>query len=142
MKLIQIYECLCDETRLRILNLLIEAPLCVCHFQEVLDRPQVHISKHLAYLRQKGMVEAARHQNWMIYSLPVKKSRELDANLKCLQDCVGSHPVFKRDLKKLQKMRGNIAWLDGVSPCCSPTPMDREACGPTKAAKPRKARSC
>ena len=142
MKLIQIYECLCDETRLRILNLLIEAPLCVCHFQEVLDRPQVHISKHLAYLRQKGMVEAARHQNWMIYSLPVKKSRELDANLKCLQDCVGSHPVFKRDLKQLQKMRGNIAWLDGVSPCCSPTPMDREACGPTKAAKPRKARSC
>jgi len=40
MSLIQIYQCLCDQTRLRILNLLGEGPLCVCHFQEILGEPR------------------------------------------------------------------------------------------------------
>lgn len=99
--LIQIYECLCDQTRLRILHLLAKGPLCVCHFQEILNEPQVKISKHLAYLRSRGMVQATRQQNWMIYSLPASLTSELQTNLKCLQDCVQSHPVFTRDRKKL-----------------------------------------
>ena len=39
MELVQIYECLCDATRLRLLNVLAQGPLCVCHFQEILDDP-------------------------------------------------------------------------------------------------------
>ena len=58
MKLVQIYQCLCDETRLRLLNLLLQGPLCVCHFQRALDEPQVKISKHLSYLRTRGLVKA------------------------------------------------------------------------------------
>ncbi|MBA3963483.1 MAG: winged helix-turn-helix transcriptional regulator [Chthoniobacterales bacterium] len=104
MELIQIYQCLCDPTRLRILHLLAQTPLCVCHFQEILDEPQVKISKHLAYLRERGMVVAEREQNWMIYSLPKKRDAELTANLKCLQDCVQADPVFKRDLRMLAKV--------------------------------------
>ena len=105
MDLIQIYQCLCDPTRLRILHLLTQTPLCVCHFQAILDEPQVKISKHLAYLRERGMVVAEREQNWMIYSLPKKRAAELEANLKCLQDCVQTDPVFKRDLRSLAKLR-------------------------------------
>ena len=104
MELIQIYECFCDLTRLRILHLLTQTPLCVCHFQEILDEPQVKISKHLAYLRQRGMVVAEREQNWMIYSLPKKRDAELTANLKCLQDCAQSNSIFKRDLRTLAKV--------------------------------------
>lgn len=111
MELIQIYQCFCDRTRLRILNLLAQSPLCVCHFQEILDEPQVKISKHLGYLKERDMVAAERQQNWMIYSLPKKPARELEANLKCLQDCVQSDPLFKRDLKALAKLR---------SGCCEP----------------------
>jgi ArsR family transcriptional regulator len=103
MDLVQIYQCLCDRTRLRILNLLTRTPLCVCHFQEILDEPQVKISKHLAYLKEREMVVAERQQNWMIYSLPRRRDAELKANLKCLQDCVQSDPIFKRDLKILTK---------------------------------------
>ena len=106
MELIQIYECFCDLTRLRILHLLTQTPLCVCHFQEILDEPQVKISKHLAYLRQRGMVVAEREQNWMIYALPKKRDAELTANLKCLQDCAQSNPIFKRDLRALAKVAG------------------------------------
>src|SRR3954451_14629754 len=105
MDLVQIYQCLCDATRLRILHLLTKTPLCVCHFQEILDEPQVKVSKHLAYLRERGLVEVERDQNWMIYSLPRKRAAELETNLKCLQDCAQSDKVFARDLKKLSTLQ-------------------------------------
>ncbi len=102
MKLIQIYECLCDETRLRILHLLSRGPLCVCHFQDVLGAPQVKISKHLNYLKRHGMVQVRKYQNWRIYELPEKRGKELELHLQCLQDCVQEHPIFKADLKRLR----------------------------------------
>ena len=111
MDLIQVYECFCDRTRLRILHLLVQSPLCVCHFQDILDEPQVKVSKHLAYLRERGMVVAEREQNWMIYSLPKPRPEELELNLKCLQDCVQSDAVFQRDLQKLAKLQKS---------CCEP----------------------
>jgi ArsR family transcriptional regulator len=107
VKLISIYKCLCDETRLRILNLLLVSPLCVCHLQEILDKPQVKISQHLAYLKQRGMVNCQRHQQWMIYSLPTEQPAELEANLKCLQDCVQTEPAFKADRAKLKRLMGS-----------------------------------
>jgi ArsR family transcriptional regulator len=111
MDLIKIYECFCDPTRLRILHLLTQGPLCVCHFQDALDEPQVKISKHLAYLRGRGLVETERELNWVIYSLPKKRPPELEANLKCLQDCVQTLPAFKKDLRRLAVLK---------SACCGP----------------------
>src|SRR3954469_8238470 len=93
MDLVRIYECFCDRTRLRILHLLAQSPLCVCHFQTILGEPQVKISKHLSYLRERGMVEVERDQNWMVYSLPRRCAAELERNLKCLQDCVQADKV-------------------------------------------------
>ena len=104
MELLRIYECLCDRTRLRILHLLGRGPLCVCHFQSVLGASQVKISKHLAYLRARSLVRATRDGNWMIYSLPAKPSRELAANLACLQDCAREDPAFRRDLARLARL--------------------------------------
>ena len=121
-QLIQIYQCFCDETRLRILNVLSRGPLCVCHLQELLGESQVKVSKHLGFLKGKGLVEVERHQNWMIYSLPAKRTAELDANLQCLQDCVQSHPIFKSDLRRLAAMRPKTGWLAEVSTCCAKKP--------------------
>jgi len=109
MDLVQIYECLCDRTRLRILNLLGAGPLCVCHFQEILDEPQVKISKHLAYLKSRALVESQRDGNWIIYQLPARPPRELKANLACLQDCAGDDPVFRHDITRLCKVRNRLA---------------------------------
>lgn len=114
MELVRIYECLCDVTRLRVLHVLAQGPLCVCHFQEILDEPQVKISKHLAYLRERGLVGAEREGNWMVYALPAKPSRELKANLACLQDCAAENPLFRRDLARLKKLAPKFA---GSSPC-------------------------
>ena len=111
MDLVQIYQCFCDRTRLRILHLLADGPLCVCHFQDVLGEPQVKISKHLAYLRARGMVEATREGNWMIYSLPKRPWPELENNLKCLQDSVQTDITFGRDREKLSALKKS---------CCEP----------------------
>jgi DNA-binding transcriptional ArsR family regulator len=96
---------------LRILHLLTRSPLCVCHFQDILGEPQVKISKHLAYLRSRGMVSTKKEQNWVIYSLPERPPDELERNLKCLQDCAQTDAVFKRDMEKLSKLAKN---------CCQP----------------------
>lgn len=117
--MIQIYQCFCDETRLRILNLLTRGPLCVCHFQTLLGQTQVRISKHLAYLKQKGLVAAAKHQNWMIYCLPAKQSPELEKNLKCLQDCIQTEPVFKKDLQALKAIHRDVKWIEAALECCA-----------------------
>lgn len=108
MKLIQIYECLCDETRLRILNLLSVTPLCVTHLQKVLQMTQVKMSKHLTYMKERGMVEATRYENRKLYALSKETSAELDRNLKCLQDCSKEYAVFQNDLKKLEEILGEV----------------------------------
>ncbi len=106
MSLVRIYECLCDETRLRIIQLLTQGPLCVCHLQAVLEVPQARVSQHLSYLRERAMVECRREGTWMIYSLPEKPSPELSRHLACLQDCSTSDQRFRADLEKLRTVRG------------------------------------
>ena len=118
MELVRIYSCLCDLTRLRILHLLAQGPLCVCHFQAVLREPQVKISKHLAYLRSRRLVRATRDGNWMIYALPATPSRELKVNLACLQDCAREQPVFLRDLAHLEKLASKRS-ANGPGCCAS-----------------------
>ncbi len=106
VKLINIYRCLCDETRLRILNLLGVSPLCVCHIQKVLGKSQVTVSQHLSYLKVREMVAVQRYRNWMIYSLPPCPPPDLDANLRCLQDCIQTEPIFKKDRARLANLLG------------------------------------
>jgi len=119
VELIQIYECFCDRTRLRILNLLCRGPLCVCHVQEILGEPQVKVSKHLAYLKAHGMVTVKREANWRVYSLVSTPPRVLQSNLACLQDCAQEDKIFQRDRQKLHKLRDN---LGDDSPVCCRTP--------------------
>jgi ArsR family transcriptional regulator len=113
--LIRIYECLCDETRLRILNLLNDGPLCVCHLQDIMDESQVKISKHLAYLKTKGVVGAKRYRNMMLYHLPIEGSPQLEVNLACLRECVRTVPVFIQDKEKLFRLLAKNDWLTDVS---------------------------
>jgi len=119
MELIRIYQCLGERTRMRILHLLTHGPLCVCHFQDLLGESQVKISKHLAYLKRNGLVQAHRHQNWMIYCLPPKPPGALEKNLRCLQDCALSDAELKADRRLLKAMKRDVVWIDGALDCCS-----------------------
>jgi ArsR family transcriptional regulator, arsenate/arsenite/antimonite-responsive transcriptional repressor len=126
--LVAIYQCLCDETRLRILHLLLHADeLCVCHFQTLLEKPQVQVSKHLAYLKERGLVEATKSANWMIYRLPAQRPRELEGNLRCLQDSVQTHRIFREDLRRLKTHLRNLA-APPPAAGASPQPRAKGAC--------------
>lgn len=63
------YMALADKTRLRLLNLMRDEEVCVCFFTEVLGDSQPKISRHLAYLRNAGIVKARREGKWMHYSI-------------------------------------------------------------------------
>jgi ArsR family transcriptional regulator, arsenate/arsenite/antimonite-responsive transcriptional repressor len=67
--LTDVYAALADPTRLRILSLLGEDEICVCHIHASLDVPQPTASRHLAYLRKSGLVEVRRDGVWMHYRL-------------------------------------------------------------------------
>ena len=61
---------LADSTRLRILMLLLqEEELCVCHLTGILDMVQPKVSRHLAVLREKGILLDRRSGLWIHYRL-------------------------------------------------------------------------
>ncbi|HXG84523.1 MAG TPA: metalloregulator ArsR/SmtB family transcription factor [Pyrinomonadaceae bacterium] len=62
-----LFSSLADRTRLRLLNLMNDDEVCVCFFVEVLQLNQPKISRHLAFLRRAGIVEARREGPWMHY---------------------------------------------------------------------------
>src|SRR5260370_9445282 len=69
-----VFRTLADTTRLRILHLLDEGPLCVGDLVSVLAVPQPTASRHLAYLRKSGLVLHERLGQWSFYQLPPPSS--------------------------------------------------------------------
>ncbi len=112
---VEIYRCLCDVNRLRILNLLRVGPQCVCLIEGVLGIGAVRTSQQLAYLRRHGLVQFEVRGTWRIYSLAQEPSPEFSANLACLQDCIFENPIFRQDLEKLKKLGSQICVPDVVS---------------------------
>ena len=69
-----VFKALADKTRLRILALLGNNEVCVCHIHDSLGLPQPTVSRHLAYLRRAGLVDVRRDGVWMHYQV----ARSLD----------------------------------------------------------------
>ena len=70
-----LFLALADKTRLRLLNLMRENEICVCFFTEVLGESQPKVSRHLAYLRNAGIVSARREGKWMNYKIKFPENR-------------------------------------------------------------------
>lgn len=104
LKLAKLFQCLGDKTRLRILNLLFERPLCVCHLQDILDASQVKISKHLKLLRERGIIHRSRFQNWSVYHLADNLSPEQKSCLEAVRVCTQGEPTFSTDSARLAEL--------------------------------------
>ena len=102
-----LFLALADKTRLRLLNLMREDEICVCYFSEVLGESQPKVSRHLAYLRNAGVVSARREGKWIHYQI---KMPENLYTRKILQDTL-------EWLKAQDEMRGDFEKLAAV--CCS-----------------------
>lgn len=104
---IELFKAFADPVRLRLLNLLVDGEVCVCHLHGALDLPQSTVSRHLAYLRKRGLVLGRKEGLWVHYRLS-KPAGELHRHLLgCLGAC-------SRELQSLQHDR---AKLDRGS-CC------------------------
>ncbi len=65
-----LFKSLSDETRVRILVLLLEhGELCICDLMTALEQPQSTVSRHVAYLKNSGWLQDRRGGVWMYYSL-------------------------------------------------------------------------
>ena len=68
MDLSETLKALSDPNRLRILNLLGQGTLCVCDLEDVLKLNQSNLSRHLAKLKQAGLVTGEKKGLFMYYS--------------------------------------------------------------------------
>jgi ArsR family transcriptional regulator len=91
-----------DPTRLRILNLLHEGELCVCHLVEILDQAQPSISRHLALLRGAGLVCVRKEGNWRYYALPELEAGLIASLLACVSSCLRPIDDLQQDLERLR----------------------------------------
>lgn len=67
---VRFFKCLGDETRLNMTLLIAkEGELCVCELMAALKESQPKISRHLAQLRNSGVLEDVRRGQWVFYSL-------------------------------------------------------------------------
>lgn len=97
-----LFRAFADPTRLRVLNLLDDREeICVCDLCALLDEPQPKVSRHLAVLRDAGLVEVRRDGKWMFYSLaegPTPLHRTL---LRCLRSCLADLDPLALDRRRL-----------------------------------------
>lgn len=112
-----LFTALADPLRLRILNLLFHAPnLCVCDLELALQEPQAKISRHLAYLRKRDMVQTHRRDQWVHYSLG--KTLMDDPIIGHLRSRLALSDQGAEDIERLlEGLDGNdIVAMQGASP--------------------------
>ena len=92
------FHALADETRLRIIDCLLECEQCVCDLTDFLQTGQSRLSFHLKTLKDAGILKDRREGRWIYYSLNPDTIEEL-------QEFVGS-------------MKGRRRSSRDVSGCC------------------------
>jgi len=100
--LTDIYAALADPTRLRILSLLSDDEICVCHIHASLDVPQPTASRHLAYLRKAGLVEVRRDGIWMHYRLARVDNPVIASVVKAARHALTHAAISAKDERRLQ----------------------------------------
>lgn len=99
-----LFLALSDKTRLRLLNLMREEEICVCFFTEVLGESQPKVSRHLAYLRNAGIVSARREGKWMHYGIEIPENRYAAKILQDTLDWLSSMSEMREDYEKLKEV--------------------------------------
>ena len=114
MDVTEILKALADPNRLRILDLLHERTLCVCDLEDVLELNQSNLSRHLARLKQAGIVKAQKRALFTYYSrreIPEPYGRIVDA----LCDAIHKDPSWASDRLRLAER------FDASKSCCEST---------------------
>ncbi len=97
------FKALSDETRLRILHLLVvsKSELCVCEFTDILETPTYNVSKHLKILKNAGLINERKEGRWVYFGLTPVKGRFLELLFEAIKEIPAQQ--LKTDLNELQK---------------------------------------
>ena len=101
-----LFKALADTTRLRILNLLLAGEVCVCDIHDTLGIPQPKASRHLAYLRASGLVDARKDGQWVHYKLSDSSDPVVSVIRDAVTHALGPVDAVKKDAARLEKRTG------------------------------------
>ena len=105
---IKMIKALGDETRLRILKLLLKRELCVCELEAALDLPQSKVSRHLTVLRSTGLVKDRREGLWIFYSL-LKPQNDFERSIvQIIKNALSDSELVKQDEERLKKKLSQV----------------------------------
>lgn len=103
---IKVTKALSDETRLRILNVLLVRGCCVCEVMQALDISQSRASRNLGILQDAGFLKERRDGLWIVYSVDWETANRYAASLaKLLGDLPISNEIFNQDKERLTRAR-------------------------------------
>lgn len=104
----ELFSLLSDDTRLRCLMLLKkEGELCVCEISQIIESVQPKISRHLALMRNSGLVSDERRGQWVYYSLSPSLPGWAHKIIESTLDNLMKEEPFHSDLKKINSLRKN-----------------------------------
>jgi ArsR family transcriptional regulator, arsenate/arsenite/antimonite-responsive transcriptional repressor len=117
-----LFKALADKTRLRILALLGNNEVCVCHIHDSLGLPQPTVSRHLAYLRKSGLVAVRRDGVWMHYQVSRSLNPVIQGVVSAAVDALQHLPATTQDRKQFQRSFGQLYVFDAPAggACCAP----------------------
>lgn len=118
------FQALGDNTRLRLLNLMGDQEICVCYFVEILGQSQPKISRHLAYLRRAGIVEARRDGKWMHYRIVMPPNDGAAQVLRQTLAWLKAERTMQADRMRLSKACCSPSKFAALQGAPLPTPID------------------
>ena len=101
--LVRAAKALSDETRLRILNLLLERECCVCEVMQVLDISQTRASRNLNILLDAGFLKVRKEGLWAYYSIDTDSANYLSLLLKAVEQGLKGNKVANLDKEHLKE---------------------------------------
>ncbi len=101
----QIYKALSEQMRLRILMLLMHGELCVCELMAVLEEPQSKVSRHVAYLKNSGLIEGKRMGTWNHYFLKEPLEGLAAAHVEFLRKELSGLDWVRSDVEKMKEVQ-------------------------------------
>jgi ArsR family transcriptional regulator len=105
MELAETLKALADPNRLRILNLLGDRTLCVCDLEEILGLQQSNLSRHLAKLKQAGLVTSQK-KGLFIYYTRRPAAAPYGPAVESLFQTMADDPAWADDRKALETRLG------------------------------------
>jgi ArsR family transcriptional regulator, arsenate/arsenite/antimonite-responsive transcriptional repressor len=126
----RLFQALGDGTRLRILGLLLTGEVCVCNIHDSLKISQPKASRHLAYLRRAGLVEAERRGLWIYYRLAETKDPLVETVRQAVTHTLSHIDSVRKDAGRLERKTGCCMPAAVGAPalaCCEPASVKKAA---------------